>query len=152
MKLAEALSERSRLINNFHQLRDRFRDNMKVVEGEEPTEYPKELVKELQDTTEQLKRLIYNINVTNTRTLVDGKSITEMLAERDAVSKQVGVLDSALDDLTERTVRSRSDIRIVRTVDPVEFRKIHDSVASHLRKLDLRIQSVSWNVDLIEEL
>lgn len=152
MKLAEALSERSRLINKFQQLKVRFGKNMLVYEGEEPSEPPLELVKELQETTDQLKRLIYNINITNTRTVIDGKSITEMLAERDAVSKQVEVLSDALNDLNGSTVMYRSDVRKVRTADPVEFRKLHDSVASHLRKLDLQIQSASWNVDLIEEL
>ena len=36
-------------------------------------------------------------------------------------------------------------------MDAVEFRKLADRSASRLRELDLKIQSIGWVTDLIEE-
>ena len=47
MKLAEALSIRKDLQKRIQQLGQRIQNNVKVQEGDEPSEHPTELMKEL---------------------------------------------------------------------------------------------------------
>lgn len=153
MKLAEALSRRAALMDKVRQLKVRLDDCIKIQEGDTPIETPEEVIAELDKTLDSLRRLIYCINITNTRTEVDGRNITSMLAERDTLKLRVTTLADSLKHLTEREDRyNRSEIRYVRTVDAGEFRKLYDKCASQLRQLDLKIQSIGWMTDLIEEM
>ena len=153
MKLAEALSRRAALMDKVRQLRVRLDDCIKIQEGDTPIETPEEVIAELDKTLDSLRRLIYCINITNTRTEVDGRNVTSLLAERDTLKLRVTTLADSLKHLTEREDRyNRSEIRYVRTVDAGEFRKLYDKCASQLRQLDLKIQSIGWMTDLIEEM
>ena len=137
MKLAEALSKRAQLTEKVSQLKIRLNDCMKVQEGDNPPELPDEVITDLDRTLEELRSLIYRINVTNTLTEVDGLTITSLLAQRDVQSMKVKTLGN--------------EIRFVRTVDVKEFRRMYDRNASDLRKLDLTIQAVGWTTELIEK-
>ncbi len=153
MKLAEALSRRAALMDKVRQLKVRLDDCIKIQEGDTPIETPEEVIAELDKTLDSLRRLIYCINITNTRTEVDGRNITLLLAERDTLKLRVTTLADSLKHLTVREDRyNRSEIRYVRTVDAGEFRKLYDRCASQLRQLDLKIQSIGWMTDLIEEM
>lgn len=153
MKLAEALSRRAALMDKVRQLKVRLDDCIKIQEGDTPIETPEEVIAELDKALDSLRRLIYCINITNTRTEVDGRNITSLLAERDTLKLRVTTLADSLKHLTEREDRyNRSEIRYVRTVDAGEFRKLYDRCASQLRQLDLKILSIGWMTDLIEEM
>ena len=65
MTLAEALSLRKDLQARIEQLKQRLLNNIKVQEGEEPTEDPKELMGEMNGCLDQLETLIFRINATN---------------------------------------------------------------------------------------
>ena len=152
MKLAEALSQRAALTDKVRQLKVRLDNCVKIQEGDTPVETPADVLDELDKTLESLRHLIYCINITNTRTEVDGRNITSMLAERDTLKLRVATLADSLKHLTEREDRyNRNEIRFVRTVDAGEFRRLYDTCASQLRRLDLKIQSLGWMTDLIEE-
>ena len=153
MKLAEALSRRASLTEKIQQLKTRLKDCVKIQEGDSPTETPEDVIQELDDTLSELRDLIYRINLTNTRTMVDGQSLTYLLAKRDMQAMKARTLSEGLNQLTEREDRyNRNEIKYVRTVDVREFRKLYDKSASKLRELDLKIQSIGWITDLIEEL
>ena len=152
MKLEEALSKRSQLMEKVSQLKVRLNDCIKVQEGDVPAESPDSVIKELDRTLEELGSLIYHINLTNTLTEVDGQTITSLLALRDVRSMKVKTLGEALKVLTEREDRyNRNEIRFVRTVDVKDFRHIYDRSAAELRELDLRIQALGWTTELIEK-
>jgi len=152
MKLAEALSKRSQLMEKVSQLKVRLNDCIKVQEGDVPAESTDSVIKELDRTLEELGSLIYHINLTNTLTEVDGQTITSLLALRDVRSMKVKTLGEALKVLTEREDRyNRNEIRFVRTVDVKDFRHIYDRSAAELRELDLRIQALGWTTELIEK-
>ncbi len=152
MKLAEALSKRSQLMEKVSQLKVRLNDCIKVQEGDVPAESPDSVIKELDRTLEELGSLIYHINLTNTLTEVEGQTITSLLAMRDVRSMKVKTLGEALKVLTEREDRyNRNEIRFVRTVDVKDFRHIYDRSAAELRELDLRIQALGWTTELIEK-
>lgn len=153
MKLAEALSIRSHLANKVTQLRSRLNDCVKIQEGDEIAETPQQIVEELDSTLSDLRRLIYDINMTNTLTVdEDGRNLTSLIAERDTLKQRVSILGSAVETLTQKENRyNRSEIRYVRTVDVSEFRKIYNESAARLRKLDLHIQGLGFITDLTEE-
>ncbi|MBR6998288.1 MAG: DIP1984 family protein, partial [Prevotella sp.] len=69
MKLAEALSIRKDLQKRIQQLGTRIQNNVKVQEGDEPSEQPTELMKELDSCLKQLEQLIWRINATNMQTV-----------------------------------------------------------------------------------
>ena len=142
MKLAEALSRRSALMEKIQQLKVRLKDCIKV----------QEVIDELDKTLIELQRLIYLINITNTVTKIDGRSITSLLAERDTLAMRVRTLNDGLSYITEREDRyNRNEIKYVRMVDVNEFRRIYDRSAARLRELDLRIQGLGWTTELVQE-
>lgn len=152
MKLAEALSQRAALMQKYQNLRSLLGDCVKVQEGDQPVETPQQVIKDIDSTLGELQRIIYLINVTNTRTMVEGRSLTWLLAERDILSMKVRSLNDALSKLMEREDRyNRNEIKYVRVVDAKEFRKLYDSSAARLRELDLKIQGIGWTTDLIED-
>ena len=85
MKLAEGLSIRKDLQTRIEQIKARLLNNMKVQEGDQPTENPAELMKELDGCLKQLEEYIFRINATNMHTVKDGKTLTQMMAERDVL-------------------------------------------------------------------
>ena len=96
--------------------------------------------------------MIYLINITNTVTKIDGRSITSLLAERDTLAMRVRTLNDGLSYITEREDRyNRNEIKYVRMVDVNEFRRIYDRSAARLRELDLRIQGLGWTTELVQE-
>jgi hypothetical protein len=46
---------------------------------------------------------------------------------------------------------SKSEIRMVRTVDVAALRRAADDAARERRELDAEIQQVNWTADMIEE-
>ncbi len=152
MKLAEALSNRARLTEKVSQLRVRLNDCVKIQEGDTPSEQPEDVIAELDGTLDELRSLIYRINLTNTLAEVDGQTITSLLARRDVLAMKAKTLGEALKVLTEREDRyNRNEIRFVRTVDVKDFRHIYDRSAAELRELDLKIQAVGWTTELVEK-
>ena len=152
MKLAEALSHRARLTEKVSQLRVRLNDCVKIQEGDTPSEQPEDVIAELDGTLDELRSLIYRINLTNTLAEVDGQTITSLLARRDVLAMKAKTLGEALKVLTEREDRyNRNEIRLVRTVDVKDFRHIYDRSAAELRELDLKIQAVGWTTELVEK-
>lgn len=150
MKLAEALNRRAALIEKAQQLRSRLKDCIRIQEGDEPTEDVDQVIAELDGTLDELQKLIYRINMTNTGAVVDGRNITSLLAERDTLAMRTRTLYEALKHLTEREERyGRMEIKYVRMVSAKDFRKLHDQSAARLRELDLKIQALGWSTDLI---
>ena len=83
MKIAEALQERSDLKRKIAQLSDRICDNILVQVGDEPAENPIVLKEDLDSSIIRLKYLIEKINETNCNTIVEGRSLTDIIAEKD---------------------------------------------------------------------
>jgi len=152
MKLAEALSLRADLQKRIAQIQRRLQASCKVQEGDAPAENPEELMKELQDNLDQLEQLMVRINKTNQMTVLDdGKTITEKIAKRDVMTKQVSILQQLLDYLMTREERySRNEIKYVFTVSVSSIQKQADDCSKRLRAVDVEIQSVNWTVELCE--
>lgn len=151
MKLAEALHLRADLQKRISQLGDRLNNNAKVQEGDEPAEDPVVLLRELDNGTAELARLITAINLTNSRTVTDGRTLTAMIAEKDALSLRISILRNFIAQASTKVDRySNKEIRIHSTVDVREQQKTLDALSKQLRELDVKIQGLNWTTDLIE--
>lgn len=152
MKLATALSERADLQRRLSELQSRLNNNAKVQEGEEPSEDPKALLKELDALLERLEWLMTKINLTNSRTLADGVPVTALLSRRDCLKKRMNVMRSFLDTASGKVDRySQKEIRILSTVKVSVLQKQVDQVSKELRELDERIQGLNWTTELMED-
>ena len=149
MKLAEALTERADIQTRIAQLRSRLSLNARVQEGEKPSEDPEELLRELDTLVSRLEELITRINLTNAETLVEGVSLTALIAKRDCLQKKTDILRGFLSEASSLVSRAtRSEIRIKSTVNVAEKRKELDSLAQELRQTDSRIQQLNWLTEL----
>ena len=152
MKIAEALSIRKDLQKRIQQLGQRIQNNVKVQEGDEPSEHPTELMKELDSCLVQLESLIWRINATNMSTRnSDGRTLTELMAKKDVLTMRIGTLRSAFETASSGHDRySRSEIKMVTVVDVKALGKQIDDCSAQLRKLDIEIQSLNFQTELTE--
>ena len=149
MKLATALSQRADLQKRIGELSTRLRNNAKVQEGEQPAEKPAELLKELDSLLLQLEELVSRINLTNSITVSDGKTMTELIARRDMLGKKLSILRGFLDEASDKVDRySRTEIKIVSTVDVAKLQKQLDALSKELRETDEKLQELNWTTEL----
>lgn len=150
MKLATALSERADLQKKLSELGIRLNQNAKVQEGEEPSEAPEELMAELDRIVGRLEELIAKINLTNSSTVHDGRTITELLAHRDCLKNKIQILRNFLDNASSRVNRmTHSEIKIMSTVPVSELQKEVDALSKELRECDELIQELNWTTELL---
>lgn len=150
MKLAEALKERADLNTRIQQLRVRLANNALYQEGEQPAEDPGELMEELDGSINRLEELMARINLTNAATKKDGKTITELIAHRDALKEQIAVyrdLISAASQIARRA--TRTEIRILSAVDVRALVKKTDALSKELRETDAKVQELNWTTELM---
>lgn len=152
MKLAEALILRADAQKRLAQLQGRLQRSAKVQEGEQPAEQPTTLLAELQRTLADLLSLIKRINRTNAATVVEkGKTLTDLLAERDVMALERNVLDTLIRDTATVDFRySRAEIKTFIAFDVAALQKRIDDLARDYREADTRIQQLNWSVDLVE--
>lgn len=150
MKLATALAERSDIQNRINTISVRLDNNAKVQEGDVPAEDPKALMEELDRLIVRLEDLVARINLTNSGTVYEGKTITEFLAHRDCLKKKVRVLRDFLNTASDRVTRmTRTEIKIVSTVPVTEIQKTVDDLSKELRNVDEKIQELNWTTELV---
>ncbi len=150
MKLAEALDLRADTAKRLSQLSERLIANAKVQEGDSPAEDPAELLEELDRLTDQLENLVSRINLTNSKTVYEGKTLTEMIAAKDTLSLKSSILRNFLASASAKTDRySNKEIRIVSTVNVRELQKRSDEISEEIRRLNVKIQELNWSSDLL---
>ena len=151
MKLAEALQERADLNRKIEQLRSRLQNNALVQEGEKTAEDPVKLLTELDEAVQRLETLMAAINRTNSVTVVDGKTLTELIARKDALSLQLSVYRDVVYSASNIIGRAtRNEIRILSAVDVGELQAKNDRLAKEIRLLDNKLQENNWKTELIE--
>lgn len=153
MKLAEALSLRKDLEMRISKLKKLLEIVVKVQEGDVPAENPEVLMKELDNCMGQLEHIIYAINITNIQIVTeDGKTMTKLLAERDVLRKRIDVLRNTFDQLAGPSNRyGRNEIKYVPTIDAKLLRKQLNQLSQQYRQLDMKIQTLNFTQDLIEQ-
>ena len=150
MKLAQALQERADLNARIRQLNGRLTNNALVQEGEKPAEDPAKLLKELNECVDRLEELIGRINLTNARTTVDGRSLTELIASKDALHTRIASYRSLLEQASRTAARAtRSEIKILSTVNVSKLQKDVDEMSKELRTVENTIQESNWLTELL---
>ena len=90
------------------------------------------------------------INLTNAKTVIDGKTITEWIAKRDSLQIKLNAYDKLIYSASNVTYRpSGREIKIASSVDVKALRKIHDSIGKEIRTVDNLIQKTNWDTDLL---
>ncbi|MBR6706945.1 MAG: DIP1984 family protein [Clostridia bacterium] len=151
MKLAEALQERADLNKKISELKSRLNNCILVQEGEEPAEEPAELLKELDGAAARLEALMAAINLTNSRTKVEGKTLTQLIARKDALSVQLAAYRDLVYTAGQNTNRARgTEIRVKALLKAADLQKKADQLAKEIRRLDNLLQENNWKTKLIE--
>lgn len=151
MKLAEALQERADLNRAVEQLKCRLNNNVLVQDGEKTVEDPEGLRQELCRAIDRLAYLIAHINKTNCETKVDGRTLTELIAEKDTLSLKIHVYKDIVYTGSQTAYRARNtEIKIKPAISVSEWQSEIDAMARNLRLLDNKLQAANWNTDLIE--
>ena len=129
MKLAQALILRADTQKCIEQLKVRLLSNAKTQENEKPSEDPKLLLNELDKLTSELFKLICSINLTNSSAKIDGMSLTEMIAKKDALVLKANVLREFATSASQKVdLYSNSEIKILSTVDVAALQKQVDAL------------------------
>ena len=149
MKLAEALQERADLNRKISQLEERISNNVTVQEGEKTAEDPNELIEELDEAIQRLNFLIAAINLTNCKTIVDGKTLTEWMADRDCLKRKAAAYQEIVRDASNLSGRAlHTEIKVICAVKVRDIQKKVDRISKELRLTDNKIQSANWSVEL----
>lgn len=149
MKLAEALQERADLNKKIEQLKSRLEANATVQEGEKPAEDPNELLSELNSSIARLEFLIAKINMVNCHTSANGKTLTELLAEKDCLSLNINTLQNLRNSASRLAQRAtRSEIKILSTIDVKKLQSEIDKLSKRLRIVDNSIQEANWSTTI----
>ena len=152
MKLAEALLIRSDMQKKLAQLKGRIRSNVKVQDGDTPSEDPNALMIEASQIISELSNLIERIHRTNAIAQTDkGQSMLTLLVERDTLEMRHKLLIEAIEATdTEVDRYSHREIKWNIIVSVAGLQKQADDIAMKLRKINIVIQANNWQIDLIE--
>lgn len=154
MKLAEALQIRADLQRRLAQMPSRLRNNATMQEGSAPTENPRSLLEETDGILSRLEEVTTRINITNSTVTDDeGNTLTALISRRDMLRRKAEILRDFANqaaDITPR--RTLTEIRVISTVDVEALQKHCDTLSKTLRETDIKIQSLNWTKDLIQDL
>ena len=101
MKLAEALILRADAQKRIQQLRERLARSARVQEGDTAAGRPARTARRTGTRRRRVRDLIKQINRTNAQTPFDeGRTLTDALADRDALSTEHSVLAALLAEAT----------------------------------------------------
>ena len=149
MKLAEALQERSGLNRQIEKSKVRLTNNAMTQEGEAPAEDPGQLLEQLNRAIARLEELMAAINLANCRTVVDGMTLTQLIARKDCLRLKVEAYRDLAEAASQTAHRAtRSEIRILSAVDVKAVQAEADAMAKELRLLDNRLQETNWTTQL----
>ena len=152
MKLGEALRRRSDNYKKIEELRGRAVAGAQIQEGQETPDSPAELLAEIERLSAETLALVQRINRTNVAArLPTGQPLVDALSERDhylSLRKPFNAVAEAASSLQQRYMRS--EIKIVRTIEPQALRKRVDDFSRRHRLLDVAIQEANWVTELLD--
>ena len=151
MKLAEALQERADLNKKIDELKSRLNNCILVQEGEEPAEDPAALLRELDEAAARLEALMAAINLSNSYTKVNGMTLTQLIARKDALMVQLSAYRNLVYTAGQSTSRARgTEIKVKALLKASDLQKKADQLAKEIRQLDNLLQETNWKTKLIE--
>jgi Cu/Ag efflux protein CusF len=83
-------------------------------------------------------------------TISEGKSITELIAARDALKVKIAVYKDIVSNASQTARRARmSEIKIISAVDVRKLQKKVDDMSKEFRVTDNKIQALNWSTELM---
>lgn len=99
---------------------------------------------------ERLEELIAGINRTNSATVHEGRTLTDLLAARDCLKLKIQIMRDFLNHASDKVRRiTHSEIRIKSMVSVAEVQKEVDALSQELRQCDELIQELNWTTELL---
>ena len=150
MKLAESLLLRSDIQKDLGWVKEQLAKGARVQEGEKPAEDPSELIERAEKRAADMVTLLVRINTANLAHCdAAGRTLTELLAMRDALTLKHGIYTAAYAEATAAEERyGRSEIRWQRSFDVSAMRRRIEHLSVDLRELNGRIQQLNWQIDI----
>jgi translation initiation factor IF-1 len=152
MKIAEALNERKDLQVKLTQLKNQMKANVMIQEGDKVTANPEEVIAQYSDANKRLAHIITKINKLNTVTYLvhmPELTLTQAIENREELRRQYDLVNSAIKTGEESTrMYSRSEIKMVRTIDLPKYHKLRDSLGKSIREYDTAIQETNWVTEI----
>ena len=150
MKMAEALMLRSDLQKKLESLKVRVESNATKPEGKNAVEDPTELLKEAQETIQEISKLVSCINRTNVQyTLADGTTLATALEERDQLKRLHSIISAALNAAQPKDrVFDNGNNHFEPAFDLKAFRRQAAEVAQRIRERNAVIQQANWTVEM----
>ena len=150
MKLAEALLIRADQKKKILSLRERVAQNALAQEGDAPREDIAKLIAECFAVIAAQQALVLKIDAANAAAkLPDGRPLAEVLAARDVLMQQHGILKSAVDATHKEADRySMREIKWVPQIDVAATQKQMEDYSRKIRELNVLIQETNWRVEL----
>lgn len=153
MKVAEALAQRADLDRRLRQIEERIKRSARFSEGEDPAEDAVVLLSEARELLAQRENLIRQINLTNAGTILNGGSVTGLIALRDRLHAEQNLLNeiatAAGGERDYYGSRRRSELPVRTTLPVSELRAQADRLAREYRELDNQISASNWVTDLL---
>ena len=105
----------------------------------------------MDNSIKRLQYLIARINQTNCETSIDGESITELIAQKDALSLKINIYKETAFLASQLSYRARnSEIKIKSAISVTDWQAEIDKMSKELRLLDNKLQENNWKTELIE--
>jgi phage protein D len=150
MKLAEALIARADLKARIAKVLRRMKENVLVQEDESPAEEVDKLASMYESMMSELEGLIIRINRTNSETMLGDINLADAIAKRDCLKSKIAAYSDVKNVSLPRHARySRTEIKIVRTIDVSSYQRMIDDYSRRYRELDTKIQERNWTVELL---
>lgn len=140
MLLAEALNECAEAQRRLADLKERIGDNARVYDETRAAEDPKALLRQAVEVNERIRARTLAVGAATTASrLPNGTTVTEALAQRDALDRHVALVTGAAD--------SGGIGRYVPALDVAALRGEADRLAAQRRALHAEIQRVTWTTE-----
>ena len=114
-------------------------------------EDPAQLKQLLDQAIRRLAWLMEHINLTNCTAAVNGRTLTALIAQKDALTLQIQLYREILQEASQANYRARgTEIRILPTIQVADWQSQLDELCRQLRLLDNLLQKTNWETDLLE--
>ena len=144
MKLAEALLIRADQKKKILSLRERIAQNALAQEGDAPREDVAKLIAECFAVIAEQQALVLKIDAANAAAkLPDGRPLTEVLAARDVLMQQHGILKSAVE-----ATHKEADRYSMPQIDVAATQKQMEDLSRKIRELNVQVQETNWRTEL----
>lgn len=154
MNILEAIALKKDLENRIENLGSRYVGNVSVLKGKMPHEDPNELLQEMDKSIAQLNDLCYRIDAADLYVKNStGKTLIELVIERESLSKRLNVLRSALNEVTfgtyyEYGYNSRREVEFDIVVSIESISKLVNEAEEQLRQVTSEIQKLDVKTEI----